>query len=170
MVVYCDFFQPLAEFHKFKSFSLTCSFNVACSVIFSLYPNLHNSYVNYFIDSFNCKLDTASVPYCPDSCIWKVKDLCTWNSLLIHGFSLVNARLLMTFGTAFYAITLSMKQTVPPLLIITIFLLTLSDLSILGLNLICQQVKCTMQTANRVTTKLEQEKRCLCSCFDEDET
>ena len=27
-----------------------------------------------------------------------------WNFLLIHGFSLVNARLLMAFGTAFYAI------------------------------------------------------------------
>ena len=28
------FFQPLAELHKFKSFSLTFSFSVACSVIF----------------------------------------------------------------------------------------------------------------------------------------
>ena len=40
-------------FHKFKSFSLKFSFNVACSVIFSQYPNLHNSYVNCFIDNFN---------------------------------------------------------------------------------------------------------------------
>ena len=111
MVVYRDlFFQPLAEVYKFKSFSLTFSFSFACSVIFSQYPNLHNSYVNYFIDSFNCQLDAASVlmEYCPESCLRKVKDLCingTWNSLLIHGFSLVNARLLMAFGTAFYAIT-----------------------------------------------------------------
>ena len=47
--------------------------------------------------------------YCPESCIWKVKYKCingTWNSLLIHGFLLVNARLLKAFGTAFYAITL----------------------------------------------------------------
>ena len=55
MVVYRDFFQPLADFHKFTSFSLTFSFKVVCSVIFSQYPNLHNSCVNYFIDSFNCK-------------------------------------------------------------------------------------------------------------------
>ena len=65
------FFQPLAVFHKFKSFSLTFSFNVACSVIFPQYPNLHNSYVNCFIDSFNCKHDASSVllEYCPESCI-----------------------------------------------------------------------------------------------------
>ena len=111
MVVYRDVFQPLAVFHKFKSFSLTFSFIVACSVIFSQYPNLHNSYVNCFIDSFNCKRDASSVlmEYCPEPCIWKVKNLCindTWNSLLIHGFSLVNARLLKGFGTAFYAIIL----------------------------------------------------------------
>ena len=38
-------FQPLAIFHKFKSFSLTFSFNVACSVFFfPQYSNLHNSY------------------------------------------------------------------------------------------------------------------------------
>ena len=77
--------------------------------LFSRYPNLHNSDVNCFIDSFNCKRDTSSVlmEYCPESCIWKVKYLCingTRNSLLIHGFWLVNARLLMAFGTAFYAI------------------------------------------------------------------
>ena len=39
-----------------------------------------------------------------------MKDLCingTSDSLLMHGFSLVNARLLMAFGTAFYAITLA---------------------------------------------------------------
>ena len=99
MVVYRDVFQPLAVFHKFKSYSLTFSFIVACSVIFSQYPNLHNSYLNCFIDSFNCKPDASSVlmEYCPESCIWKVKYLCingTWNFLLIHGFSLVNARLL----------------------------------------------------------------------------
>ena len=109
MVIYRDFFQPLAEFHMFKSFFLTFSFNVACSIIFSQYPNLHNSYVDYFIDSFNCKLDASSVlmEYCPESCIWKVKNLCfngAWNSMLIHGFWLDNARLLMAFGTAFYAI------------------------------------------------------------------
>ena len=109
MVVCRDVFQPLAVFHKFKSFSLTFLFNVACSVIFSQYPNLHNSYVNCFIDSFNFKCDASSVlmEYCPEFCIWKVKYLCingTWNSLLIHGFSLVNARLLKAFGTAFYAI------------------------------------------------------------------
>ena len=107
--VYCDVFQPLAVFHQFKSFSLTFSFGVACSVIFSHYPNLHNYYVNCFIDSFNCKRDVSSVlmEFCPESCIWKVKYLCingTRNSLLIHGFSLVNARLLKAFGTAFYAI------------------------------------------------------------------
>ena len=56
MVVYRDFFQPLANFHKFTSFSLTFSFKVVCSVIFSQYPILHNSCVNYIIDSFNCKL------------------------------------------------------------------------------------------------------------------
>ena len=83
---------------------------------FSQYPNLHNSYVNCFIDSFNCKRDVSSVlmEYCPESCIWKVKYLCingTRNSLLIHGFSLVNARLLKAFGTAFYAITLVMRRT-----------------------------------------------------------
>ena len=76
---------------------------------FSQYPNLHNSYVNCFIDSFNCKRDASSVlmEYCPESCIWKVKYLCIngiWYSLLIHGFSLVNARLLKVFDTAFYAI------------------------------------------------------------------
>ena len=38
------------------SFSLIFSFKVVCSVIFSQYPNLHNSCVNYFIDIFNCKL------------------------------------------------------------------------------------------------------------------
>ena len=77
MVVYRDVFQPLAVFHKFKSFSLTFLFNVACSVIFSQYPNLHNSYVNCFIDSFNCKRDASSVlmEYCHESCIWKVKYL-----------------------------------------------------------------------------------------------
>ena len=58
MVVYRDFFQSLVVFHKFKSFPLTFSFNVACSVIFS---NLHNTYVNCFIDSFNCKRDAFSV-------------------------------------------------------------------------------------------------------------
>ena len=109
MVVYRDFFQPLEVFHKFKSFSLTFSFNVASSVIYSQYPNLHNSYVKCFIDSFNCKRDTSSVlmEYCPESSIWKVKYICingAWSSLLIHGFSLVNARLLKAFGTAFYAI------------------------------------------------------------------
>ena len=102
-------FVMLAVFHKFKSFSLTFLFNVACTVIFSQYPNLHNSYVNCFIDSFDCKCDAFSVlmEYCPESCIWKVKYLCiygTWNSMLIHGFSLVNARLLKAFGTAYYAI------------------------------------------------------------------
>ena len=78
MVVYREFFQPLLVFHKFKSFSLTFSFNVACSVIFSQYPNLHNSYVNCFIDSFNCKRDASSalMEYCPESCIRKVKYLC----------------------------------------------------------------------------------------------
>ena len=111
MVIYRDFFQPLAEFHKFKSFSLTFSFNVVCSVVFLQYPDLHNSYVNCFINSFNCKLDAASVlmECCPESCIWKIKDICingTWNTLLIHGFSLVNAWLLMASDTAFYAITL----------------------------------------------------------------
>ena len=45
MVVYRDVFQPLAVFHKFKSFSLTFAFNVACSVILSQHPNLHKSYV-----------------------------------------------------------------------------------------------------------------------------
>ena len=71
MVVYRDFFLPLAVFHKFKSVSLTFSFNVACSVIFSQYPNLHNSYVNYLIDSFNCKHGAFSVlmEYRPESCI-----------------------------------------------------------------------------------------------------
>ena len=103
------FFYPLAVFYKCKSFSLAFSFNVACSVIFSQNPNLHNSYVNCFIDSFNCKRDASSVlmEYCPESCIWKVKYLCingACNSLLIHGFSLVNVRLLKAFGTAFYAI------------------------------------------------------------------
>ena len=57
MVIWHDFLQPFAEFHKFKLFSLIFSFNVACSAIFSQYPNLHNSYVNCFTDSFNCKLD-----------------------------------------------------------------------------------------------------------------
>ena len=45
--------------------------------------------------------------HCPESCIWKVKYLCingTWNTKLIHGFTLDNARLLKAFGTAFYAI------------------------------------------------------------------
>ena len=65
MVVYRDFFQALAVFHKFKSFTLTFSFNVACSVIFSQYPNLHNSYVNCFIDSFNCKRDASSAYHVP---------------------------------------------------------------------------------------------------------
>ena len=32
-------------------------------------------------------------------------------SLLIHGFSPVNARLLIAFGTAFYAITLNIDQS-----------------------------------------------------------
>ena len=50
------FFQPLADFHKFTSFPLTFSFKVVCSVIFLQYPNLHNSCVICFIDSFNCKL------------------------------------------------------------------------------------------------------------------
>ena len=113
MVVYRDVFQPLAVFRKFKPFSLTFSFHVACSVIFSQYSNLHHSYVNCFIDSFNCKRDASSVliEYCPESCIWKVKYLYingTWNSLLIHGFSLVNARLLKACGTAFYAIIKSL--------------------------------------------------------------
>ena len=70
MVVYRDFFQPLANFHKFTSFSLTFSFKVVCSVIFSQYPNLHNSCVNYFIDSFNCKLTLLLYRQsCPESCI-----------------------------------------------------------------------------------------------------
>ena len=44
------------------------SFSVACSVIFSQYPNLHNSYVSCFIDSFNCKCDASSVliESCPE--------------------------------------------------------------------------------------------------------
>ena len=110
MVIYRVFPTVCSIFHKFKSFSLTFLFNVACYVIFSQYPNLHNSYVNCFIDSFNCKRDASSVlmGYCPESCIWKAKYLCingACNSLLIHGISLVNARLLKAFGTAFYAIT-----------------------------------------------------------------
>ena len=78
MVIFHDFFQPLAEFQKFKPFSLTFSVNVSCSFIFSQYPNLHNSYVYHFIDSFNCKLDASSVlmEYCPESCMSKDKDLC----------------------------------------------------------------------------------------------
>ena len=56
MVVYRFVFQQLADFHKFTSFSLIFSFEFVCSVIFSQYPNLHNSCVNYFIGSFNCKL------------------------------------------------------------------------------------------------------------------
>ena len=45
---------------------------------FSQYPNLHNSYVNCFIDSVNGKRDASSVlmEYYPESCIWKVKYLC----------------------------------------------------------------------------------------------
>ena len=116
MVVYRDVYQQLAVFHKFKSFLLTFSFNVVCSVIFSQYPNVHNSYVNCFMDSFNCKRDASSVlmQYCPESCIWKVKYLYIngrRNSLLIHGFSLVNARLLKAFGTAFYSITLNKRRS-----------------------------------------------------------
>ena len=85
MVIYRDFYQPLAECHKFKSFLLTISFNVACYVIFSQYPNLHNSYIKHFIDSFNCKLDASFVlmEYCPESCFWKVKDLCISGNLEI---------------------------------------------------------------------------------------
>ena len=115
MVVYRDFFQSPAVFHKFlnhfhKHFH---SMSPALS-FFSQYPNLHNSYVNCFIDSFNCKRDASIglMEYCPESCIWKVKYLCfngTWNSLLIHGFSLVNAPLLKAFGTAFYAIILNQR-------------------------------------------------------------
>ena len=93
------------------NYFLTFTFSVACSVIFSQYLNLHNSYVNRLIDSFNCKLDASSVlmEYCPESCIWKIKNLCfngAWNSMSIYGFWLVNARLLKAFGTAFYAIIL----------------------------------------------------------------
>ena len=53
-----------------------------------------------FIDSFIFKLDASVVlmEYCPESCIRKVTDPCingALNSLLMHGFSLINARLVM---------------------------------------------------------------------------
>ena len=86
---------------------LPCWFLHALSISIKILVSGHGR--QCFIDSFNCKRDASTVlmEYCPESCIWKVKYLCingTWNSLLIHGFSLVNTRLLKAFGTAFYAI------------------------------------------------------------------
>ena len=57
--------------HKYLLYNLEPLTNnfIQCRLLCHFFT--HNSYVNCFIDSFNCKRDASSVlmEYCPESCI-----------------------------------------------------------------------------------------------------